>query len=61
MMKRFLLVLALSLISVVTLNAQQVVSQDPSDRSTGKLSEPSALVLVMAGIGGLTLWTRRRR
>jgi len=59
-MKRFLLVLALSFISMGTLNAQ-VVSQGPSDGSTSKLPEPSALVLVMAGIGGLALWTRRRR
>ncbi len=60
MMKRFLLLLALSLISMGTLNAQMPV-QGVSDGTVSKLPEPSALVLVMAGIGGLALWTLRRR
>jgi hypothetical protein len=62
MMKRFLLLLTLSLIPMVTLNAQtpsQVGSE--SDGPTSRLAEPGALVLVMAGIGGLVLWSRRHR
>ena len=56
-MKKFLLALALSVISVSTLYAQAATEKP----EVGKLPEPSALVLGIAGISAVALWLRTRR
>jgi hypothetical protein len=52
-MKKLLLAVAFSVISVGTLQAK--------DTDVSRLAEPGALILLLAGIGGSALWLRNRR
>jgi hypothetical protein len=53
-MKTFFASLAVVLISVSTLYAGAPLPD-------GQLPEPSSLVLLLSGVGGVALWLRKRR
>jgi len=60
-MKRLLVILAFSVISVTTLHAQTSTQDDKTGIGSGKLPEPSALILASAGVGIVGLWLRNRK